>query len=192
MITEIGALVTIMKTLLEATKSGKELFGGGARKRTAESVKEAQQRLDGVAEQLFQCVALSKMLPVWLKEHATVDLFTDTLSNDDVKLLDSNLRGLISQSIHDHFSGTFFRTSFAILPNVEAGILAFRERLLALEKQLDGIPPGDATSWRRAWPILKMRMTDLRIEAVKLDNLADALHARLVTELRETAKLTSK
>jgi hypothetical protein len=191
MITEIGALVTIMKTLLEATKSGMELFGGGARKRTAESVKKTQERLEGVAEQLFQSVALSKMLPIWLREHAEVDLYTDTLSDENVKLLDSRLRRLIDDSIHDHFSGTFFRTSFAVLPDVEAGILAFRERLLALEKQLDGIPPGDATSWRRAWPILKVRMDDLRKEAVKLDNLADDLHAKLVTELRETAKLPS-
>jgi len=89
MITEIGALVAIMKTLLEATQSGKELFSGGGRKRTAESVNKAPQRLDGIAEQLLQSVALSKMLPIWLKEHATVDLFTETLSVEDVKLLDS-------------------------------------------------------------------------------------------------------
>lgn len=191
MITEIGALVAIMKTLLEATKSGKELFGGGGRKKTAESVNKAQERLDGIAEQLFQSVALSKMLPIWLKEHERVELFTETLSDEDVKLLDSQLRDLIYQSIHDHFSGTFFRTSFAVLPNVEEGIHAFRERLLALEKQLDGIPAGDATSWRRTWPIIKVRMQDLRMEAIKLDSLADDLHAKLVTELRETAKLPS-
>jgi len=35
MITEIGAFVTIMKTLLEATKTGVELFGDDTRKRTA-------------------------------------------------------------------------------------------------------------------------------------------------------------
>ena len=87
MITEIGALVTIMKTLLDATKTGMELFGGGARRKAAESVKKAQERLEGIAEQLFQSVALSKMLPIWLKEHAAVDLYTDTLSDDDVKLL---------------------------------------------------------------------------------------------------------
>ena len=129
------------------------------------------------------------MLPIWLKEHAAVDLYTDTLSDDDVKLLDSRLRNLIHDSIHDHFSGTFFRMNFSVLPDVEAGIRSFREWLLALEKQLDGIPPGDATSWRRAWPILKVRMHDLRTEAVKLDNLADDLHAKLVAELRETAKV---
>jgi len=78
-----------------------------------------------------------------------------------------------------------------VLPNVEGGIHAFRERLLALEQQLNGIVAGDATSWRRAWPTIKMRMQDLRMEAIKLDTLADDLHAKLVTELREAAKLPS-
>jgi gas vesicle protein len=189
-ITEIGALVGILKSLLEAAKSGRELFGSGAsRKATAEAIKKTQDRLAGIADQLFQSVALSKMLPIWLKEHATVDLYTDTLTDDEVKLLDSRLRQLISDSVHDHFSGTFFGTSFAVLPGVDAGIKGFRERLLALEAQLDGIPPGDATSWRRAWPIVKVRMHDLRLAAVKLDNLADELHASLVRELRDAAGL---
>jgi len=186
MITEIGALVTIMKTLLDATKTGKELFGGGERKK---AIQNAQERLDGVAEQLFQSVTLSKMLPIWLKEHAEVDLYVDKLSNDDVKLLDNRLRNLIFDSIHDHFSGTIFRMSFAVLPGVENGIKAFRDKLLALETQLNGIPAGNAKAWRLAWPIIKIRMQDLRIEAVKLDNLADEIHSKLVTELRETAKL---
>jgi hypothetical protein len=191
MITEIGALVGIMKTLLEATKAGMELFGAGARKRSAESVSKAQERLGGVAEQLFQSVALSKMLPIWLQEHSKFDLYTDKLSDDNVKLLDSGLKRLISDSIHDHFSATFFRTSFAVLPNVETGIQGFRQRLVALETQLEGITAGNADSWRLAWPTLKVRLNDLRIEATKLDSMADELHAKLVTELRETAKLPS-
>src|SRR5437867_4238394 len=190
MITEIGALVGIVKTLLEAGKTGWELFGGASKKSTAESVKKTQERLAGIADQLFQSMALSKMLPIWLKEHATVDLYTEDLSDDEVKLLDSRLRQLISDSIHDHFSGTFFRTIFAVLPGVEAGIKTFRDKLLALETQLNGIPPGDATSWRRAWPIVKMRMQDLRLEAVKLDNVADEVHASLVRELRDAASLS--
>jgi hypothetical protein len=39
----------------------------------------------------------------------------------------------------------------------------------SLETQLNGVSPGDATAWRRAWPIVKVRMHDLRLEAVKLD-----------------------
>jgi hypothetical protein len=116
MITEIGALVSIIKSLLDASKTGWELFGNASRKAAAESIKKTQERLAGIADQLFQSVALSKMLPIWLKEHAAVDLYTETLSDDDVKLLDSRLRQLISDSIHDHFSGTFFQTSFAVLP----------------------------------------------------------------------------
>jgi hypothetical protein len=190
MITEIGALVGIVKSSLEAGKTGWELFGGASKRSAAEGVKKTQQRLAGIADQLFQSVALSKMLPIWLKEQAAVDPYTEALSDDEVKLLDSRLRQLISDSIHDHFSATFFRTSFAVLPGVDAGIKDFRDRLLALETQLNGIPPGDATSWRRAWPIVKVRMHDLRVEAVKLDNMADDVHASLVRELRDAASVS--
>jgi len=186
-ITEIGALVGIVKALLDSAKTGKDLFGGGQRKVAAEGLKKSQDRLAGIAEQLHQSLSLSKMLPIWLKDQSAVNLWEDTLSDDDVKLLDSKLRDLISDSIHDHFSGTFFQTNFAVLPGVDAGIRDFRQRLLALETQLNGMPHGDAVSWRRSWPIIKVRMHDLRIEAVKLDNLADAIHASLIGELRDAA-----
>lgn len=189
MITEIGALVGILKVLLEAAKTGRELFGGATKKATAEAVKKTQERLAGIADQLYQSLALSKMLPIWLNEHATVNLYTDKLTTVQVKLLDQRLRQLISDSIHDHFSGVFFGTSFAVLPGVEAGIEDFRDRLKALEVQLNGIPAGDAVAWRRAWPTVKTRMQDLRREAEKLDTLSEAVQASLVHELREAAKL---
>ena len=188
MIAEFGALVGIVKSLLEVAKAGSDLFGRISKKQTEQELKKLQERLAGIADQLHQSVALSKMLPIWLKEHSTYDLFENSLTNDDVKLLDRGLRNLISDSIHDHFSGTFFHTSFATLPGVDAGIKKFRDSLSALEGQLDGIPPGDATSWRRAWPILKVRMHDLRVEALKLNNLADELHSKLIVELRDAAQ----
>ena len=154
MLTEVGLLVSIVKGLVDMAKTGTDLFGK-RQKATAGAVAQLKERIAGLAEQLHQSVALSKMLPIWLKDHADVDLFTDDLSDDDVRLLDSNLRRLIHDSIHDHFSGTFFRTSFACLPGVEAGIKGFRERLLALEQQINGILPGDTTIWRRTWPFLR-------------------------------------
>ena len=186
MLTEVGLLVTIVKGLVDVAKGGADIFGK-RQKATVEAVVQLKGRIAGLAEQLQQSVALSKMLPIWLKDHAEVDLFTDKLSDDDVRLLDSKLRRLIHDSIHDHFSGTFFRTNFNCLPGVEAAIKSFRERLLALEQQINGILPGDAPMWKRTWPILKLRMHDLRIEAVKVNNLADEVHSTLVQELRNAA-----
>ena len=77
---------------------------------------------------MFQSMALSKMLPIWLKEHSAFDLYENTLADDDVKLLDTGLRTLIFDSIHDHFSGTFFQTSFAVLPAAEDGIKGQTDR----------------------------------------------------------------
>lgn len=188
MIIEAGVLVGIVKNLLDGTKSALDILGNGSKKRN-EDIRKVQERLAGIAEQLYQSAALSKMLPIWLKEHNRYDLYQNTLSNEDVKLLDSGLRQLISDSVHDHFSGTFFRTSFSALPSVELSIRDFRSRLEALETQLNGIPPGDANAWRKTWPILKIRLHDLRVDALKLDNLADTLHSELIIELRDAASL---
>ena len=185
MLTEIGALVVIVKNLLDGTKTGLDLFG--RRADAQKNVKALQDRVCGIAEQLDRCVALSKMLPIWLKDHSEVDLFTDKLSDDEVRLLDTKLRSLISDSIHDHFSGVFFRTSFAVLPGMEPAMNGFQQRLLALEQQLNGVPPGDAISWRRSWAVIKVRMHDLRVEAVKIDNLAEQIHTQLIVELRDAS-----
>lgn len=189
MITEIGTLVGIVKNLLDINKTGRELLHAPQDNNLGitQSIRNTQERLAGISDQMFQSMTLSKMLPIWLKEYSAFDLYTDTLTDDEVRLLDRELRGLIADSIHDHFSGTFFRTSFAVLPGAEEGIQRFRDRLTALETQLNGIPAGDATSWRRAWPILKVRMQDLRIEAVKLSNLADEVLSSLIKELRDAA-----
>ncbi|KVD70357.1 hypothetical protein [Burkholderia ubonensis] len=185
MLTEVGLLVSIVKNLFDIAKGGTDIFGR-RQKATEEAVEQLKERITGLAEQLHQSVALSKMLPIWLKDHAEVDLFVSQLSDDDVRLLDSKLRRLISDSIHDHFSGTLFRTDFNCLPGVEIMIKGFRDRLLVLEQTLNGIVPGDAEAWRRTWPFLKLRMHDLRVEAVKVNNLADEIHSDLVQELRQS------
>ena len=187
MITEVGALVSIIKNLLDSTKTGRELWGVGNKKLTIDSITKTQGRLSGISEQMFQSMALYKMMPIWLKEHAQFDLFDNTLSNEDVTKLDTKLRGLIFDSNHDHFKATFFHTSFSVLPGVDDGIKQFGDKLKALEDQLNGIPAGDATSWRRTWPILKMRMHDLRVEAVNLMVRVDEIQTALIMELRDAA-----
>jgi hypothetical protein len=189
MITEIGALVTIVKDLLSAVKNGRDLFGGGSKKATMDTLVKTQQRLEGISEQLHHSVALTKMLPIWLREYQAVDLYVTSPTNEEVKLLDSRLRALIGDSIHDHFSGTFFHLNFAVLPNVDSGIRSFRERLLALEAQLNGIPPGDAVSWRRAWPTLKVRLHDLRVEVEKISKTAEDVFVALLSELRDASAI---
>jgi hypothetical protein len=64
----------------------------------------------------------------------------------------------------------------------------FRDRLIALETQINGIVPGDAAMWKGTWPLIKARMSDLRIEAVRISNLADDVHGSLIRELQSAAK----
>lgn len=186
MLTEIGALVAIVKGLVDITKGGADLFGK-RHKATGETIVQLKERIEGIAEQLHRSVVLSRMLPIWLKDHARVDLYTDKLTAADVKLLDAELRQLIFDSINDHFAGTLFGTSFACLPEVEQSMKEFGDRLRALEQQLNGIPPGDADAWKRTWPVVKVRMHDLRVEALRLSHLADKVHTDLINELRDAS-----
>ena len=186
MLTEIGALVTIVKSLLDATKTGTDLFG--RKKPIDPNLSNLKLRIEGIAEQLQQSVALSRMLPIWLKDHAEVDLFQGSLGEDEIRLLDTKLRNLIADSVHDHFSGTFFHTSFRELPGIGTAIQDFRDKLITLEKQLNFIPPGDIAAWRLSWPVLKIRMHDLRMAAVTINNLADEIHKQLIDELKAAAR----
>ena len=186
MLTEIGILVTIVKNLGDIAKTGGDLFGGKKKaEETASAVIDLKGRISGIAEQLHESVVLSKMLPIWKKDYEKFDIFKNNLSDDDVRMLDAKLRELIDDSIHDHFSGTFFRTSFADLQEVDKAISGFRERLTDLEKQLKGIAPGNAEAWRYSWPTLKVRLQDLRQKADTVYDLADDAHSALIKELRE-------
>lgn len=62
MITEIGTLVSIVKGLSDIAKTGGKLFGKH-KKGTAEAVERLQGRVAGIAEQLYETVALLKTIP---------------------------------------------------------------------------------------------------------------------------------
>jgi hypothetical protein len=187
-LTEIGTLVSIVKGLLDLVKSGSSLLG---RKDSPQLLQPLQQRIAIISEQLQNSIALTKLLPLWLKEHEAFDLFADKLDDEKVRSLDTKLRELIRDSVHDHFSSAFFRTNFKSLPPVSVAIDKFREKLKTLETQIDFVPPGDAAAWRHSWPVIKVRMSDLRRAAVEVENLAEQAQADVVRELREAGEVTT-
>lgn len=190
MIVEIGALVGIIKGLLEATKTGRELFGGNSRRVTTDSVKKAQERLAGIADQLNQSVALSKMLPLWVYQYEQTGIYAATHSDDDLREFARKVDRLISDSIYDTFSNAFFRMNFAILPGVDPIIGDFRKKLTTLHADVRRIAPWDsADAWRKELPTLMVRMGDLREEVTKLTDLVEGVHAALIKELKDTASL---
>ena len=93
MLLEIGALATIIKNLLDSVKTSRDLWGRDrqVRQRADASISELQQRIEGMAEQLHQSVALSKMLPLWINQYNQINLFQVDLSDDDIPRLDEKI-----------------------------------------------------------------------------------------------------
>ena len=188
MLTEIGTLASIINNLINITRSAGSWFGDKQIIKKNEEFEKLKDRIAGMADQFEKSIELSKMLSIWLKEQNQIDLFADQLSDDDVRGYEEKLRYLIFQSIHDTFSGTFFRTKYSSLPGMEGGIEDFRKRLTDLEKQLNGIRTGNAVNWRLSWPILKQRLQDLRSEADNINNKADGILSSLVQELQKAGR----
>jgi hypothetical protein len=193
-LTIIGTLAAATKGVVEAIKSVKDMIGARPSEPAATNISKLEQsfetyrkRIVILAEQLLQTETLTRMLPVWLKEHSQFEVWEEQPSDERLRELDSGLRRFIGDSIHDHFSGMFFRTSFDKLPTVPSLIDQIRSDLKALEASLDAIPHSNLPAWRIHLPIIKVRLNDLRVKAVKLDNLCDTLRGELVLELKDSA-----
>lgn len=192
MLTEIGALVGIVKGLLDVTKAGKSFLAGFGKKEAAsKTVAALQERVDGIAAQIHHCAMLTKMLPDWMRAHSRFDLFQEKLTDEQIRHLDSELRDFIVQSVHDSFSGIIFQTNFDSLPGMEFRMKVFREDLAALDATLNSIQQGDFKAWRQSWTVLKFRLGGLRQEALQVGALADKIFLALLQELKDAAKVKS-
>ncbi len=194
-ITIIGTLAAATKGVIEAIKSVKDLVG--TRQPTVRPPEVSQleaafetyrKRIGVLAEQLTQAETLTRMLPVWLKEHSRFEVWEEQPTDDRLRELDSGLRQFISDSVRDHFSSIFFRTSFDKLPAIPHMINEVRGDLTTLDQSLNAIPHSNVSAWRIHLPIVKVRLQDLRMKAFKLDSEADALRAQLIHELQDSAQ----
>ncbi len=187
LIPELGALVAIVKGLLDIAKSGRD-FTGSKAKATGDTVERLKDRMAGLADQLFACVMLVKTIPIWLRNCADIEVQVDTLTDEEVRRLQIALTRLISDSRYDSFSAAFYRTSFARLPGVDSSIQSFRRDLEKLGEQCEYVRPnGDIGAWRKEWPALLQNLSYLRREAVSLLQQADEVHGALIGELKQAA-----
>ena len=83
LIPELGALIAIVKGLLDIAKSGRDLTGNKA-KATGESVEKLKDRLAGLADQLESCVMLGKTIPIWLRTCFDIEADVTARSDEDV------------------------------------------------------------------------------------------------------------
>ena len=192
LIPELGALIAIVKGLLDIAKSGRDLTGNKA-KATGESVEKLKDRLAGLADQLESCVMLGKTIPIWLRTCFDIEADVTARSDEEVGRLRLSLIQLISDSRYDSFSAAFYRTSFARLPGVDSSIQSFRRDLEKLGEQCEYVrPKGDVGAWRKEWPALLQNLSYLRREAESLLQQADEVHGSLIGELKQAAAAISK
>lgn len=186
----IGALAGISKTVIDSLKGLRDLIGRGDEEPVTElevAFSEFQERIGFIATQLEQAEMLGRMLPIWLKEQSKFEIWETSPSDETLKMLDRDLRNFISDSVRDHFSSVFFQTSFDKLPSVLVLLKDLRQKLKELDGSIQAIPHSSLEGWRLYLPIVKTRLHDLRIVAVKLDDNADDVRRNLITELRQAA-----
>jgi hypothetical protein len=66
-----------------------------------------------------------------------------------------------------------------------------RRDLKELETSLDAIPHANLQAWKVHLPIVKVRLSDLRKKAFRLDSHVGDLRGELVQELRDAAGVRS-
>jgi polyhydroxyalkanoate synthesis regulator phasin len=201
-ITALSSLVTIGKNIIDTIKSAKDLFKNDDKQQAAnaeahldtltKSFEVYQERVELLAEQIYQCETLSRFLPQWLLVQDKFNYISVTPTPDELILIDSELRRFIADSIHDHFSSAFFRTNYDKLPEIEAMITNFRNRIKDLDRDLNAIPPGHAQMLGLSWgTTLKADLFRLRRDVLEIENKANEKFEAVVNELREVASLRS-
>ncbi len=201
-ITALSSLVTIGKNIIDTIKSAKDLFKNDDKQQAAnaeahldtltKSFEVYQERVELLAEQIYQCETLSRFLPQWLLVQDKFNYISVTPTPDELILIDSELRRFIADSIHDHFSSAFFRTNYDKLTEIEAMITNFRNRIKDLDRDLNAIPPGHAQMLGLSWgTTLKADLFRLRRDVLEIENKANEKFEAVVNELREVASLRS-
>ncbi len=199
-ITAFSSLVTIGKTIIDTIKSAKDLFTNDKSQSSVDaeahldnltkSFAVYQQRVELLADQLFQCETLSRFIPTWLLHHDKFNYISTTPTKDELGMLDIELRRFIADSIQDHFSSAFFRTSYNKLPEIELMITNFRDRINELDRDLSAIPQGHLQMLEISWnTTLKADLFRLRRDAGEIERKANEVFEKVVNELREVASL---
>lgn len=187
----IGSLLSITKAVIEVVQGVGSFFSGSSDKeRLKAGFTQLYGRVDVLAAQLEQCESLTRMVPAWLELANRMPFWQQpsALDEREAQILDRDLRGLINDSIRDHFSATFFHSKFDQLPDVPLKLELFRDRLRTLDRTISTVQPGNLQSLQALWPQITTQFNDTRNSASDIQRLAEDLQGRLINELRDAAK----
>jgi hypothetical protein len=197
----IGLLATIGKTLVDTFKGVRDLLDTKDPRRIADKSPENfdklkenfidyQKRLEMLALQLERSETLTRMIPTWFADVNRLPLWKDvtTLQSSELWQVHHDLQELIRQSIHDHFSSTFFRTDFDALSGVDQQMIVFRGQLNQLDNRVRTIQPGNEQVFRGLWSTLALDINNLRDTAITIERMGEDIHGKLIHELRDAAQ----
>jgi hypothetical protein len=197
-LTAIGTLATIAVSVVSAAKGLKDLLAGRRGTDQEESTLNALQtafneyngRMRVLAEQLEQSERLTRMVPAWLElaDRMPVWKQASDLNDHEAKTVLDDLRGFIHESIRDHFSGTFFHTDFAELPNIPEKLNVFRARLKTIDGTLS--PITNTAGLRAFWPQIATQLNDAVNAARDIQQDADNIQGDLIREIRDAANIS--
>jgi hypothetical protein len=204
---EVGTLVALSKGIVDTLLGLKSLFPKGSTSSPAiddaftelrNDVTAFQARLQGLARQLEECERLTRMIPAWEALANQIPVWNDVpnAAPDEIMRLHVGLRDLLNASVHDHFSGTFFRTQFSSLPNIEPVLQVFRANLKNLDRVISTIPAGNGQVFKSLWPQISSDFNNLRNACYEVKQRAEDIQAGLIQELQDAAaqgtKLTTR
>jgi hypothetical protein len=187
MITEIGALVSIIKNLIDVTKAGSSFLNRSSQNQE-QAISKLQGRMEGLVEQLSRCMQLDRLIPVWERRLDEFRPFVQrtTIEAGEAQRIEHDLRDLIKGAAKDYFSGAFFYTEYEIIPGVHAAITEFRTVIENIDHEISHIPPN---AWRSHWPQLAGRLRDLQNATAKVERSLEDNLAKLFKELRDASRV---
>lgn len=199
-LTVLSSLVTIGKTIMDTIKTTKDVFKKDKTQNSIDAEAHLdtltsgfavyQKRIELLATQVFQCETLSRFIPMWLVHHNKFNDIQVSPSTEELKILDTELRWFITDSIRDHFSSAFFRTNYDKLPEIERLIKSFRDGINEIDRDLSAIPHGQTNMLQLSWGVtIKADLFRLRRDAMEIEKKANEIFEDVVNELRQASSV---
>lgn len=186
MITEIGALVKIVKDLVDASNGARGFLGSG--KLDPKLLSDLRRRISGLSDQIWACAQLGTQLPEWRRLLSEVDHRANKLNAADAAEVERRLDQIVHSARSDQFSGVFYSHIYKGMPKIEEKLSIFKAEIDSLYALVTNTPTGDAAAWSKQWPQLKTRLQQLHRTTSDVGLAQQATMADLIKELHNAGE----
>lgn len=139
-----------------------------------------------LATRIQQATILTNFIPTWLIAENEFDPIGALPSDEELVKIKQDLPNFMYDSINDHFSAQFFRTSYNELPELEAKLADFRSDIQHYKKELEKIISQDDQIIKTIWGyLLKEQLFQLRVDALKIKEEAQRIIDSSIAALKK-------